>query len=53
MTATADSLIHSYLVSVSAKLANQFKKKCPSNEVWTGPGLIQLIDFYKRKLELG
>lgn len=47
MTTAADSLVHSYLVSVSAKLAKQFKKKRPASEVYTGPGLLQLFNFYK------
>ena len=47
MTTAADSLVHAYLVSVSAKLAKQFKKKRPASEVYTGPGLLQLINFYK------
>jgi len=44
----SDSLVHQYLLTVSAKLAKQFTKKKPGLAPWTGPTLEQLIDFYKR-----
>jgi len=43
-----DSLVLSYLVTVSEKLAKQFSKKRPSTAPWTGPGLVDLIEFYRK-----
>lgn len=49
MSSEVDTIVHKYLLSVSAKLAKQFAKKKPSStSPWTGPGIEQLIDFYKR-----
>lgn len=44
----SDSVVHQYLLTISAKLAKQFSKKKPGLAPWTGPSLEQLIDFYKR-----